>query len=1031
MGSITPNVGLITGIPIQKTIDQLIAVQSRPRDLLALLGKKVEAEQIAITAISASLLSFQFQAINVGKSDQFSQTSVTSSNASLLSVTSTGNPSLGSFQFTPLQTAQSQQLLSSGLASDTEALGGGSFSFRFGGYIDSDTDLEILNAGAGVERGRIRITDRSGASAEIDLRFVRTVDDVLKEVNKAAGINVKLEVRGDRFVLTDGTGDSGNLRVQELSGSTAASLGLGGVNIAADEVVGQDVFQLFDQLNLDLLNDGNGVRFDDALPELEINFRDGSTPLIIDFRKLGNQGTQATATTTAVNGTDAEVEFTANTAGLDLNGVTIIFQDDPSVTAGSETVFYDENTQTLTFKIDEGNTTANNIIDALNDDETANAVFTAATPSGGAGTGLIDATDSALTAGGIDPIPNGDEQTLGDVLATLNAADPARLSAQISADGERIEITDLTSDTGGTFSVTALFGTLAAADLGIDGAAVGDTLTGERIFSGLNTTLLRNLNGLSGISDLGLLSLTDRSGAATTIDLASVDTLQGVIDAINSAGVGIRAEVNDARNGIRLEDTTGSTTSNLIVANGDVDKNTADKLGIAIDDAVDDINSGSLSRRVISENTRLDSLNGGRGINRGRFQVTDTNGSSGTVDLQANSSIETIGDLIRQIDLLGLGLDVRVNDAGDGIVLIDTVEGGGIFQVSDVSGTTAKDLQLTSAAKTVQINGEDKVVIDGSTTFTITLGADESLDDLIEQINDIGAGVTASKFSDGSTLTPFRLSLLSQQAGASGALLVDSSGLGFTVQETAAAQDALLLFGTTDVSGAGIVASSSTGTFNNVLPGVSVTITGVSEDPVTINVQKTSSSLTAGIIALVNTFNTLRDQIDSLTAFDDVELKAGLLLGDGNILRVETDLANLLSGRFFGVGSIQSLKAVGIDLDGDGQLAFDQTVFDAALAADPEGVEEFFTKANVGFSDKLTNLIKTLAGEETSLLSNRIDSLGTRLDDINRRIEFMEERLEKSRELLLNSFNQLELAIAKQQANLSALGALQIIPPLT
>jgi len=251
MGSITPNVGLITGIPIQKTIDQLIAVQSRPRDLLALLGKKVEAEQIAITAISASLLSFQFQAINVGKSDQFSQTSVTSSNASLLSVTSTGNPSLGSFQFTPLQTAQSQQLLSSGLASDTEALGGGSFSFRFGGYIDSDTDLEILNAGAGVERGRIRITDRSGASAEIDLRFVRTVDDVLKEVNKAAGINVKLEVRGDRFVLTDGTGDSGNLRVQELSGSTAASLGLGGVNIAADEVVGQDVFQLFDQLNLE------------------------------------------------------------------------------------------------------------------------------------------------------------------------------------------------------------------------------------------------------------------------------------------------------------------------------------------------------------------------------------------------------------------------------------------------------------------------------------------------------------------------------------------------------------------------------------------------------------------------------------------------------------------------------------------------------------------------------------------------------------------------------------------------------------
>ncbi len=1030
MGSITPNVGLITGIPIQQTIDQLIAVQSRPRDLLALLGKKVEAEQVAMTTLSASLLSLQFQAINVGKPDQFSQTSTSSSNAALLSVTSTGNPSLGSFQFTPLQTAQSQQLLSSGLASDTGALGGGSFSFRFGGYVDTDTDLEILNAGAGVERGRIRITDRSGASAEIDLRFARTVDDVLEEVNKAAGINVQLEVRGDQFVLTDNTGSSGNLRVQELTGGTAASLGLGGVNIAASEVVGQDVFRLFDELNLDLLNDGNGVRFDDALPELQIDFRDGSTPLIIDFNKLGNVGTQAAATTNAANGSDAQVKITAVAAGVDLNGVTIVFQDDPSVTAGSETVFYDANTSTLTFKIDEGNTTANNIVDTLNDDATASAVFTAATPSGGTGTGLIDATDSALTADGTDPVPNGDEKTLGDVLATLNAADPARLAAAISADGERIELTDLTSDTGGTFGVTALFGTLAADDLGILGTATADTVTGQRIYSGLNTTLLRNLNGISGISDLGLLDLTDRSGASATIDLASVDTLQEVIDAINTAGVGIRAEVNDARNGIRLEDTTGATASNLIVANGDINTTTADKLGITVDDAVDDVNSGSLKRRVISENTRLDSLNGGRGVNRGRFRVTDTNGTSGTVDLQANSSIETIGDIVRQIELLGLGLDVRVNDAGDGIVLIDTAEGGGVFQVTDVSGTTAKDLQLTSAAKTVSIDGENKVVIDASTTFNITLGASDSLDDLIEQINDLGAGVSASKFVDGSTITPFRLSLLSQQSGASGALLVDSSGLGFTVQETAAAQDALLLFGTTDVSGAGIVASSSTGTFNNVLPGVSVTINGVSEDPVTINVKKTSSTLTAGILALVSTFNTLRDQIDQLTAFDEVELRAGLLLGDGNVLRVETDLSNLISGRFFGVGSVQSLKEVGIDLDGDGQLSFDQTVFDAALAADPSGVEDFFSKKDVGFSDKLNNLINTLAGEDTSLLSNRITSLGTRVDDINRRIDFMEERLAKSRELLLNSFNQLELAVAKQQVNLTALSALQIIPPL-
>lgn len=1030
MVSITPTTGLVTGIPIQSTIDQLIAVQGRPRDLLAQLGKRVEAEQLAFTTISASLLSLQFQAVNVGKPELFSQTTASSSNPALLSVSATGDPPLGNFQFTPLQTAQSQQLLSSGLPSDTEGLGGGSLSLRFGGYVDSDTDLEILNGGVGVEGGRIRITDRSGGSAEIDLRFARTVDDVIKAVNDASGINVKLQVSGDKFVLTDGTGGSGNLRVQELTGTTAASLGLGGIDVAADEVAGQDIFKLFDKLDLDLLNDGNGVRFDDALPELEIQFRDGSAPLIVDFHKIGNAGTKASGTTTALNGTDAQVKFTANTAGEALNGLTVVFQDDPSVTAGSETVYYDENNKTLTFKIDAGNTNANHIVSTLNEDETASAAFTASKATGSLGTGLIDVTDTTYTTGGVDPIPDANEKSLGDVLATLNAADPARLQAQISADGDRIELIDLTTDTGGTFGVTSLFDTLAASDLGIEGDAADDTLSGQRVHSGLNTTLLKNLNGINGIEDLGLLDLTDRSGASTSIDLSSTDTLQGVIDAINAAGVGIKAEVNAPRNGIKLTDTTGSTSGNLIVANGDVDKLTADKLGIAVDDAITEVNSGSLDRRVISKNTKLDSLNGGQGLNRGRFKVTDTNGASGTIDLNSGN-IETIGDLVRQINLLGLGLDARVNDVGDGIVLIDTAEGGGIFSVADITGSAAKDLQLTSAAKTVQIEGEDKVVINGSTTFKITLEADESLDDLIERINDLGKGISASKFSDGSTLNPFRLSLLSQQPGAKGALLVDSSELGFSFQETAAAQDALLLFGSSDVTGAGVVASSSTGTFSNVLPGVSVTVNGVSESPVTVNVQKTSSSLTAGVIALVDSYNSLRDQIDALTAFDETELTAGLLLGDGNILRVETDLNNVLSGRFFGVGAVQSLKSVGINITDDGKLSFDQAVLQAAVDADPDGVEEFFTKESTGFSDKLNRIIETLAGEDTSLLTNRLDSLNTRLDDINRRIEFMEERLEKSRELLFNEFTAMELAIAQQQNNLTALSALQIVPPLT
>ena len=68
-------------------------------------------------------------------------------------------------------------------ASD-QALGGGTFSFRFGGQVDTALNLDDLNGGAGVARGQIRITDRSGGSAVVDLRYVQTIDDVLARAEK-------------------------------------------------------------------------------------------------------------------------------------------------------------------------------------------------------------------------------------------------------------------------------------------------------------------------------------------------------------------------------------------------------------------------------------------------------------------------------------------------------------------------------------------------------------------------------------------------------------------------------------------------------------------------------------------------------------------------------------------------------------------------------------------------------------------------------------------------------------------------------
>ena len=92
----------------------------------------------------------------------------------------------------------------------------------------------MLNGGQGVARGSIRITDRSGAHADIDLSAVQTIDDVLDAINNAARISVRPSPDGDHIRLIDTTGQSAaNLKVQEVGGGQHGGLaGLAGINVA-------------------------------------------------------------------------------------------------------------------------------------------------------------------------------------------------------------------------------------------------------------------------------------------------------------------------------------------------------------------------------------------------------------------------------------------------------------------------------------------------------------------------------------------------------------------------------------------------------------------------------------------------------------------------------------------------------------------------------------------------------------------------------------------------------------------------------
>ena len=96
-------------------------------------------------------------------------------------------------------------------------------------------------------------------------------------------------------------------------------------------------------------------------------------------------GPQSTATTPGTLSPDAALKFTAVSGGSTYDNTQIQFVANPSITAGQETVSYDDsnpNSPTLVFQIAQGQTTANDIIAALKNNPTVSQLFTAANVAG-------------------------------------------------------------------------------------------------------------------------------------------------------------------------------------------------------------------------------------------------------------------------------------------------------------------------------------------------------------------------------------------------------------------------------------------------------------------------------------------------------------------------------------------------------------------------------------------------------------------------------------------------------------------------
>lgn len=662
-----------------------------------------------------------------------------------------------------------------------------------------------------------------------------------------------------------------------------------------------------------------------------------------------------------------------------------------------------------------------------------------------------------------------------DLVDSISAADEARLVTPITQQLEKRTaqreawvtfqgMVDTLNDSARALRVSGFGGFLATAP---SSPVSGQSLFGVEASSLASPGRYRmEVVQLAETAKLGGKTVSDRSAAlnvsgdfainGTTITVGASDSLEAIRDSINAANTGATptgvsaSVINDGTTGGRLVLTRGTSGSDGITLTdgtggiarelGFLDSRTktatsattaiAVALGIAVSPPPASIRVGGKLISVDLENDSISSIvakimaAGGQASaqeiefgDETRFQlVADGNVQADPNDANSQAVIDALG--------FGAGKSGTVNqvvrsgaltDAGDAVANSATALAGLKLNGTDVGLANGDAINIRG------VRGDGTVVNIG-----IKVDPGETMQDLLDKLNDatsgFGAGdrpATASIGVDGrirladSAGGASRLSFSMEivrangSAGSLGASTVETVGRSRELQQ---GKDAIVR-----VDGAEFVRSSNN--ITDVIPNVTLSLTAAEAGTnVDLDITRDVAGATETAKKLVDSYNEIR------TFFDEQRQLGAPLYGDSLFRGVVNSFTDALRTEVAGNETFTRPTLVGMVLNRNGALTFNETTFKDALNSKPAEIEALFGFTGLGgafvaATDKVTSF-------GTGTISTQLRSI----DDDSSRLRLREEaartRLEARRAALVTQFSQMEAVLSRLNAQGSALSGL-------
>ncbi|GKX55734.1 flagellar hook-associated protein 2 [Leminorella grimontii] len=326
--------------------------------------------------------------------------------------------------------------------------------------------------------------------------------------------------------------------------------------------------------------------------------------------------------------------------------------------------------------------------------------------------------------------------------------------------------------------------------------------------------------------------------------------------------------------------------------------------------------------------------------------------------------------------------------------------------------------------------------IPSSGTFTITMGDSEMDIDLSQSDEDGDGTVTVSELADAinhsednpgvsativNTGGATTLMLTSEETGEANAFTVSVSGVDTssefyqqinTPKDLSTAQDALIYLGSSPDDG--IPITSSDNTFDDLIPGVSITFTEASTTPMTFTVAEDTSASQEKVQTFVDAYNTLVDTLDSLTGYDS-NGNAGVFAGDAGLSSLERRLNDITHATYGDV----SILDYGIALDSDGHLEIDSDQFSEAMKENPEGLTSIFV-GDDSMVAQMDSLLDTYLDSSDGIIAQRQSTLSDKQEKIDDQVDQLTNTYNTTYDRYLNEYTQTLIEITSMEESMAA-----------